>query len=1237
MKGTRAIVLFVMCLLPCLLPGIDITTVVSGIHSEATAYCNGRKLAVDENGRIHVCYWIKPDPDHSTVYYIYSDDQGSSWSTPQLVKTTDCSHPCAMAVDPETGTPYIAVHSEDGGMYLWTPSPSIRRTFSTMQGVLPSVALNPDQDLGIIYAIEDQMIFRAQLFDMDDLSTPEGWKSIGASDKGKLMLASCCWRGNDAVAAASGYGWNPKFPLVRRLDTRPWGNSNLWVGNNDVHGHPSLTTIGNQVWAVYFGQIVEPNHAGTGIAYKRAWAPAYEFEDEYHIITSNAGMGNLLYEDNKAVQIADGFPFVVWEKVFMEGEATRAKIYYAYPESYSGFGFPTWTTERLTTSDPEVVERSPHAAVDYVNKKIYVIWAENNSGGLKMATLGFGDIGRDTLVVTQPQGGEKWSRGLTEKIQWLRLTNDNPANIYLHYTTDCNSENPTWYLINSFGELPNSAQEFDWKVGRNSDGKYWSGYKSDYCRIRVTVVYDPTHIKSDYSGIFTIGPFWVDLYPPGGGHITSMMSSGNGDNGPGDIGWNDAPLGYIEPSDTFHIPWEVWNLTSLDTAILQFSSDGGLTFTNAVGGLPSDSSIIDTSFSGNDTFFLWKYVDTLTWISPSNPTNGGYFRLMAIDSASDTAYSEAKGPFYVITPGGFQLSTFANQNIMGFNDAADKIGLAYTSTISGSVNYNVVYMESEDGLDFSSPDTIALGNSAGFSGGACAWKKAKVTVGATKDSLYYAYQTGGSFSTPYLLQFITSAADSGSYAPVGILSENDTVHMIVKATKAYRIDEVGYSGVNLMHLKFLEDSPGRMLSVDTLVDSSAFGTTLYDPAPIAPTLVKNDSIIYGAYTIKNSCGFCTINPSSFRKGNIGYGSHPHIGISEGNITYTYLDQGDTALIRLWRYIEDTAWVECDTFKLDTVATFLTGDRGILFGVQYAGSGPNADVFGYSPTAETFLRQGYYTGYYAHPYVDDKADEFSWVVAYADYADDSAYTFLHTIRRPLYVPITAAYMESDTKRSPWTLVRDTCITYGDITVDSAQDSLVYRIPCLNDDLDYSLTLHFYHEADSTTQLQITVGSNVDTFEVATEQGALFHDSIPSNTDTLNIKIKRLSSSSYTFVPLSRIIVRRRSAEGIYVMGDVAEKPEQTKLSFCLYQPFPNPFNKQATIKFALPYATHVSLKVYDVTGRLVTTLVNERLDAGEHAITWSGRDGLNRQCSSGVYFVSFAADKYVASKKMVLLK
>ncbi len=96
----------------------------------------------------------------------------------------------------------------------------------------------------------------------------------------------------------------------------------------------------------------------------------------------------------------------------------------------------------------------------------------------------------------------------------------------------------------------------------------------------------------------------------------------------------------------------------------------------------------------------------------------------------------------------------------------------------------------------------------------------------------------------------------------------------------------------------------------------------------------------------------------------------------------------------------------------------------------------------------------------------------------------------------------------------------------------------------------------------------------------------------------------------------------------VSDKINEQPE----NFLLYQNYPNPFNPVTNIEFLLPHPGFVTLKVYDVLGNEIRTLVHEEKNSGRYKVTF---DGAN--LSSGIFFCVMRSGNFVQSRKMMLIK
>jgi predicted outer membrane repeat protein len=94
---------------------------------------------------------------------------------------------------------------------------------------------------------------------------------------------------------------------------------------------------------------------------------------------------------------------------------------------------------------------------------------------------------------------------------------------------------------------------------------------------------------------------------------------------------------------------------------------------------------------------------------------------------------------------------------------------------------------------------------------------------------------------------------------------------------------------------------------------------------------------------------------------------------------------------------------------------------------------------------------------------------------------------------------------------------------------------------------------------------------------------------------------------------------------------------TPAAFRVEQCFPNPFNPQTTIRFALPAAAHTTVSIFDVAGRHVKTLVDADLDARTHDVVWTGDDARGQSVAAGVYFYEVSGGGHRAVGRMALVK
>jgi hypothetical protein len=93
----------------------------------------------------------------------------------------------------------------------------------------------------------------------------------------------------------------------------------------------------------------------------------------------------------------------------------------------------------------------------------------------------------------------------------------------------------------------------------------------------------------------------------------------------------------------------------------------------------------------------------------------------------------------------------------------------------------------------------------------------------------------------------------------------------------------------------------------------------------------------------------------------------------------------------------------------------------------------------------------------------------------------------------------------------------------------------------------------------------------------------------------------------------------------------------KVSVHVFQIFPSPTHSTTTIQYTLTESAHVILKIYNVLGQEIKTLVNETQTYGPKTVVWDGRDNQGRFLSSGIYFCRLHAGDFEQSKKLIWVK
>ncbi len=213
-------------------------------------------------------------------------------------------------------------------------------------------------------------------------------------------------------------------------------------------------------------------------------------------------------------------------------------------------------------------------------------------------------------------------------------------------------------------------------------------------------------------------------------------------------------------------------------------------------------------------------------------------------------------------------------------------------------------------------------------------------------------------------------------------------------------------------------------------------------------------------------------------------------------------------------------------------------------------------------------------------------------------------------------------------SPYCLQRDGAAALGGHSIDYAESALVYRLRYLNPLCRYSIRAVAYQSTAGSIQESFKVGEAGNSTEASAQAAippntpvevwldvppSLYHDGV------VDFTVRKLQGS---YAVLAGLTLYERDGDTSQMGGGQSGKinPDLLPRGLVLEQSWPNPATRTLTIRYGIPRLTNVSLKVYDISGKVVRTLeTSNLLKPGYYNINWNCRDDQNREIAGGVYF------------------
>ncbi len=225
-------------------------------------------------------------------------------------------------------------------------------------------------------------------------------------------------------------------------------------------------------------------------------------------------------------------------------------------------------------------------------------------------------------------------------------------------------------------------------------------------------------------------------------------------------------------------------------------------------------------------------------------------------------------------------------------------------------------------------------------------------------------------------------------------------------------------------------------------------------------------------------------------------------------------------------------------------------------------------------------------------------------------------------------------------SPYLEERTGYLQYEGYKIDYGRNHLIYRLPYLNPQYDYmARAIVFSAKASRTKQNFVLDDSSIVEIEFEPFKPETLWIKIPEVAYENDLEIReRINRLIGNYAVLADLVLYQYEEE-IGGAGEGGAMGDNIGLTLkpILYNCLPNPFCSQTMIRYQLPNQMLVSLKVYDIIGREVKTLVNTLQKAGDYRVRWDGKDSEGKFLSNGVYFYRLKTKDFESIKKTLLIR